>query len=48
MQWWGRPTNAPTDAYYRSVGAGIPSVLGEDIAVYRLTGAPLADLAARA
>ena len=48
MQWWGRPTNEPVDAYYRSIGAEIPSVLGEDIAIYRLCGAPLTDLAKQA
>lgn len=48
MQWWGRVTNEPVAAYYRSLGAEIPSVQGKELTVFRLSGAPLADLARQA
>ncbi len=48
MQWWGRVTNDPVAAYYRSIGAEIPSVQGEELTIFRLSGAPLADLARQA
>ena len=48
MQWWGRVTNDQVAAYYRSIGAEIPSVLGEELTIFRLSGAPLTDLARQA
>ncbi|MCI4061679.1 GNAT family N-acetyltransferase [Micromonospora sp. R77] len=40
MQWWGRVTNEPTAAFYRSLGAEIPSVQGKELTIFRLSGAP--------
>jgi hypothetical protein len=48
MQWWGRVTNDQVAAYYRSLGAEIPSVQGEELTIFRLSGAPLPDLARQA
>ncbi|WP_393096811.1 GNAT family N-acetyltransferase [Streptomyces sp. LN325] len=48
MQWWGRVTNEPTAAFYRSLGAEIPSVQGKELTVFRLSGEPLADLGRQA
>ncbi|MFF4402305.1 GNAT family N-acetyltransferase [Streptomyces sp. NPDC001480] len=48
MQWWGRVTNEPIAAFYRSLGAEIPSVQGKELTVFRLSGTPLADLARQA
>ena len=44
LEWWVLDWNSPAIGFYRSIGAAAMS----EWTVYRLTGQPLADLAARA
>lgn len=47
MEWWANTGDARATACYESLGAEQPSLQGDDLTIFRLSGKPLADLGVR-